>query len=211
MGPVARRRGDQLAWSRRLTRIRRACDNGRMDARRDIIDRIESLGIRYLLTGSEALAVLGIAYRATNDIDLVVDLDPTVYESRVRPAFEPDYIVSTLIPVAGKWLGSVIHVRQVVKADLVIRAADRWGAEALVRATRVEDPGFGSVVVSTPEDLLLAKLEFAEGDLEGMQGRDCVRLLELIGDGLDRAYIRGHAARLGLVASLAEVERRARA
>lgn len=75
-------------------------------------------------------------------------------------------------------------MRQVVKADLVIRAADRWGAEALVRATRVEDPGFGSVVVSTPEDLLLAKLEFAEGDLEGMQGRDCVRLLEIIGERL---------------------------
>jgi hypothetical protein len=182
-----------------------------MDARRDIIDRIEGLGIRYFLTGSEALAVLGIAYRATNDVDIVLDLEPGAFETRVRPAFEPDYLVSSLIAVAGKWLGSVIHVRQVVKADLVIRAADRWGAEALARASRIEDPGFGSVVVSTPEDLLLAKLEFAEGDLEGMQGRDCVRLLAAVGDGLDWGYVRGHAARLGLAASLAEVEHRAHA
>jgi hypothetical protein len=182
-----------------------------MDARRDIIDRIERLGIRYFLTGSEALAVRGIAFRATNDIDLVVDIEPAAYESRLRAAFEPDYVVSSLIPVAGKWLGSVIHVREVVKADLVIRATDPWGVDALARASRVDDPGFGSILVSTPEDLLLAKLEFAEGDLEGMQGRDCVRLVGLLGDRIDRTYVRGHAARLGLVASLEEVERRARA
>ncbi|HYO43905.1 MAG TPA: hypothetical protein VES19_11970 [Candidatus Limnocylindrales bacterium] len=182
-----------------------------MDARRDIIDRIEGLGIRYFLTGSEAMAVLGIAFRATNDIDIVIDIEPSAYESRLRSAFEPDYLVSSLVPVAGKWLGSVIHVRQIVKADLVIRAADPWGIEALARATRVDDPGFGKVNVSTPEDLLLAKLEFAGGDLEGMQGRDCVRLLALVGDQLDLAYVQGHAARLRLTDSLAEVERRAHA
>ena len=69
-----------------------------MDARRDIVERIERLGIRYFLTGSEAMAVPGIAFRATNDIDIVLDLDPAAYEARLRPAFDPDYVVSSLTP-----------------------------------------------------------------------------------------------------------------
>ncbi len=58
-----------------------------MDVRRDVIDRLEAAGIGYFVTGSEALAVLGIAHRATNDIDLVVDVGPTAYESLLRPLF----------------------------------------------------------------------------------------------------------------------------
>ena len=102
-------------------------DNRPMDVRRDVIDRLEAAGIGYFVTGSEALAVLGVAYRATNDIDIVADLTPALYESLLRPLFEPDYLVNDLIHVPGKWLGSVIHVEAVGKADLIMRDPDGWG------------------------------------------------------------------------------------
>jgi hypothetical protein len=179
-----------------------------MDVRRDVIERLEAAGIDYFVTGSEALAALGVAYRATNDIDLVLDLQPSAYVSRLRPLFEPDYLVNDLIRVPGKWLGSVIHVEAVGKADLILRETDDWGASAFARRRLLEDPALGSVWITTPEDLLIAKLEFADGNLDGLQGRDCVRIAQAI-PSLDAPYLREHAASLGLERLLDEVLTRA--
>ena len=179
-----------------------------MDVRRDVIERLGAAEIDYFVTGSEALAVLGIAYRATNDIDLVVDMAPSAYESRLRPLFEPDYLVNDLIRVPGKSLGSVIHVESIGKADLILRDPDGWGASAFERRRRIDDPGLGSTWVTTVEDLLLAKLEFTDGNLDGLQGRDCIGIAQALRD-LDLAYLRRHAASLGLVPLLEEVLARA--
>lgn len=194
-----RLRSTWLAW---------ATHNPAMDVRRDVIDRLKAAGIDYYVTGSEALAALGVAYRATNDIDLVLDLEPSAYGSRLRPLFEPDYLVNDLIRVPGKSLGSVIHVESVGKADLILREPDDWGASAFARRHLIEDPALGGVWVTTPEDLLIAKLEFAEGNLDGLQGRDCVRIVQAIPD-LDVAYLQVHAASLGLETLLDEVLARA--
>jgi len=83
------------------------------------------------------------------------------------------------------------------------------GADALRRAVEVDDPDLGTVRVSTVEDLLLAKLDFADGDLDGLQGRDIGRLLMTHGDGLDDTYLRRHAIGLGVSALLDEAARRA--
>lgn len=179
-----------------------------MDVRRDVIDRLEAAGFAYFVTGSEALAVLGVAFRATNDIDIVLDLAPSAYESRLRPRFEPDYLVNDLVRLPGKWLGSVIHVQAVGKADLILRDPDGWGASAFERRRRIDDPGLGSVWVSTVEDLLVANIEFTEGALDGLQGRDCIRIAQAV-PGLDLAYVREHAASLGLEDLLDEVLARA--
>jgi hypothetical protein len=175
-----------------------------------VIERLGAAGIGCFVTGSEAMAVLGIAYRATNDIDLVLDLDPSEYDLRLRPAFEPEYLVAPLLHVGRRWMGSAIRSRgEIYKADFVIREPDPWGADALERAIAVDDPGLGNVRVSTVEDLLLAKLEFADADLDGLQGRDIARLLVAYGDRLDDAYLRRHAAGLGVTAVLDEAIRRA--
>lgn len=185
-------------------------DNPRVDGRRDVIDRLTATGIPCFVTGSEAMAVLGIAYRATNDIELVLDLEPADYERRLRPAFEPEYLVAPLLHVGNRWMGSAIRSRgEVHKADFVIREPDPWGTDALGRAAEVDDPGLGVVRVSTAEDLLLAKLEFSGGDLDGLQGRDIIRLLGASWDRLDNAYVRRHALGLGLTDLLSEALRRA--
>jgi hypothetical protein len=181
-----------------------------VDTRRDVIDRLDAAGIRCFVTGSEAMAILGVAYRATNDIDLVLDLDPAGYDRRLRPAFEPEYLVASLLHVGHRWMGSAIRsVGEVYKADFVIRAAEAWGSAAMARAVEIDDPGLGRVHVSSAEDLLIAKLEFAEGDLDGQQGRDVGRLLAALGQGLDVEYVRRHAAALGFAGPLEEALRRA--
>ena len=106
-------------------------------------------------------------------------------------------------------MGSAIRTRDVAsKADFVIRDPDPWGLAAFERSAFVDDPAIGRVRVSTAEDLLLAKLEFADDNLDGLQGRDIARILGARVP-LDDGYLRSHAAGLGLSALLDEAMRRA--
>jgi hypothetical protein len=54
------------------------------------------------------------------------------------------------------------------------------------------------VWVATAEDTIVAKLEWARAGQSERQIRDVVGILELSGDGLDRAYIEHWIAELGL-------------
>lgn len=176
-----------------------------VDARADAVGRLEAAGIGYYVTGSEALAIHGLAYRQTNDIDLVLGLDPDAYELLLRPLFEPDYLVNALIRVPPRHLGSAISRAQAAKADFVLRDPGRWPAAAMARRQRMDDPSLGPVWVSTLEDVLIAKLEWSEGDLDGIQGRDA-KVIAATGD-LDLEYLRDQAAGLGLSGVLGAVLR----
>ena len=168
-----------------------------IDIRRDVVTRLDRASIEYYVTGSEAMAIHGIAFRQTNDTDFVLAMEPDDYEVRLRPAFEPAYLVNALETHPPRWLGSAIHVRAVAKAVFVIRTRGPWPNEAFERRLRIEDPLIGPVWVSTLEDLLLAKLEWSDGLLSGLQGQD-VRAIATAGVQLDAAYLRRHAAGLGL-------------
>ncbi len=181
-----------------------------MDVRRDVIDRLEAAGVPYYVTGSEAMAIHGIAFRATNDIDIVLGISPAAYEALLRPRLEPDYVVNDLVAVPPRWLGAAIATDASGKADLILRAGGAWADAAMDRRMRVQDPGIGSVWVSTPEDLLVAKLEWSGGDLSGLQGRDLAALVAAMDRRLDWSYVEAHATRLGLGGILEEVRSRAR-
>lgn len=174
-----------------------------MDARREALARLDRAGIRYYVTGSEALAALGIAHRFTNDVDVVIEIAPAAYEPEIRQRFEPDFLVNSLIPTGRRWLGSLVAVADATKVDLIIRRGDAWAAEAFERRIRIDDPGLGQVWVSSVEDLLLAKLEWSEGDLGGVQGRDIRRIIDAVPE-LEMAYVRRHAIALGIARVLDE-------
>jgi hypothetical protein len=175
-----------------------------LDARRDVVRRLEVAGIGYYVTGSEAMAMHGIAFRQTNDTDFVVAIEPADYERRLRPALEPDYMVNPLVEHPPRWLGSAIHVRSVTKADFIVRQSGPWPDDAHARRVLLDDPSMGPVWVASVEDLLLAKLEWSDGDLSGLQGKDAHAITAMPGT-LDRAYLRRHAASLGIDSLLEQV------
>jgi hypothetical protein len=168
-----------------------------MDPRHDIIARLERTTVPYYVTGSEAMAAHGLGYRLTNDIDVILDVDIAAYDRRIRREFEPDYVVNALLAVDRWWLGSAIGVATVAKVDFIVRRPDAWGREVFGRRVRIDDPGLGTTWVATIEDILLAKLEWAQGDLAGLQGKDIERIIEAVPD-LDRTYLERQAAVLGL-------------
>ncbi len=179
-----------------------------MDVRRDVIDRLRADSIDYYITGSEAMAIHGIAYRSTNDIDIVLGIDSHEYEDRIRPLFEPAYLVTDLIRTQSRWLGGAVSLLGVGKADMIIRDRGPWADSAFRRRVLVDDPELAEAWVSTPEDLVIAKLEWSEGSLDGLQGRDIVRLIETVSD-LDWRYMTEQATALGLADLLEAARRRA--
>jgi hypothetical protein len=170
---------------------------------RDVIRRLEAAEIEYFVTGSVALGAWA-TFRQTNDVDIVIHIPPADYESRLRPAFEPDYIVNSLSPRGIKWLGAVISIAEAQKADMIVRGPDEWGEDAFARRVRIADPALGDVWVSSPEDLVIAKLEFSEGGRSPRQLDDCRVIVRTRRD-LDWEYLERHAEGLGLRSLLAAV------
>lgn len=162
---------------------------------RDVLDRLERLGLAWYVTGSWALAVYAEP-RMTRDIDIVVAASTVDYERVMRPAFEPDFLVNDPIDLGGRWLGGLIHRREIVRVDLILARADPWAAEAMRRRQRLEHPTLGWIDVITAEDLILAKLEWSEGTSE-LQLRDVRSVIRLMPD-LDWAYLERYAAVMGI-------------
>jgi hypothetical protein len=127
----------------------------------------------------------------------VVHIHPDEYETRLRPAFGPDFIVNALSAHGLRWLGAVISIAEAQKADMTIRRPDDWGESAFARQVCVRDPVLGPVWVSSPEDLIVAKLEFSGGGLSQRQMDDC-RVVVRVRRDLDWEYLERHAANLGL-------------
>lgn len=173
-----------------------------MNVERDVLDRLERLGIRYFVTGSWALSVHAEP-RMTRDLGLVLDLDLADYERRVRPAFEDAYLVNDVIDGRGRAMGGLIHRTEIVRVDLMVGRRDVWAKEALERSRVVDHPGLGRARVISAEDLILAKLEWS-GGISELQLRDCRSVVRIAPD-LDWDYLERYAAILGVPALLESV------
>lgn len=166
-----------------------------MNIERDVLGRLERLDGRWYLTGSWALAVYAEP-RMTRDIDVVVEATPADYESRIRPAFDGDFLVNDPIDLGGRWIGGLIHREELVRVDLIFGRTDTWARSAMDRRNRLDHPTLGPVWVLTAEDLILAKLEWSEGTSE-LQLRDVGSIIRLV-DALDWAYLERYAAALDI-------------
>ncbi len=169
----------------------------------DVVRRLEALGLAYYVTGSWALASYAEP-RMTRDIDIVVDCMASEYEARIRPAFADAYLVNDPIPVGGRYIGGLIHRTEISRADLIFGRADDWALSAMARRRRVDHPILGPTFVISPEDLVLAKLEWSDGGSSELQLRD-VRSIIRLNEDLDWAYAERYAAVLGLTTLLETV------
>lgn len=170
----------------------------------EVVDRLNELGIDFMVTGSLALGYY-VEPRMTRDIDLVIELD------RFEPgafivAFRDEYYVPEELVLSSTERGAMFNIireKSVVKVDFVVRRqgdfrAMEFGRRRLVRIDEIECP------VVAAEDLILSKLLWLEQTGSAIQSRDVKSLLETAG--LDRDYLLGWAARLGVRAKLEELE-----
>ena len=166
-----------------------------MTIERDVLERLEALGRRWYVTGSWALAAYAEP-RMTRDIDVVIEASAADYAALIRPTFDSDFLVNDPIDLGGRWMGGLIHRTELVRVDLIFGRSDVWSKAAMDRRQTIDHPTLGPVWVLTPEDLVLAKLEWSDGTSE-LQLRDVRSIIRLV-DGLDWGYLERYAAVLGM-------------
>jgi len=155
----------------------------------------DTLGIRYVVGGSLASSVYGIP-RATQDVDLVADLQLTHVDSVMSALANEFYIDADMIRDAIARCASfnVIHLATMFKADVFIQKNDAWSRGEIARA-RIEqlDTPEGQVTIcfASPEDTLLHKLVWYKlgNQVSDRQWSDILGILNVQGSGLDHAYL----------------------
>lgn len=164
---------------------------------------LEELGVPYFIGGSVASTLYGMV-RTTQDVDIVARLQNEHLEpfvKRLQPEF---FIDEQMVADAVRRHASfnIIHRDSMFKVDVFISEGRRFAEKQFTRARREalsSDPEI-SALVSSPEDTILAKLDWYRkgGEVSERQWRDILGLLKMQGASLDQEYLHVTAGELQL-------------
>jgi hypothetical protein len=173
-----------------------------------VLQAFEQLGVAYYVGGSVASSVYGMP-RATLGVDLVADLNAEQIQALVQRLQDAYYISEDAALDAVKQRSSfnVIHLPTMLKLDIFVRKARAFDDEAFRRARQelVDEASGLTLTLPSPEDILLAKLEwYRQGaEVSDRQWSDILGILKVQGAALDLPYARHWASSLGVADLLA--------
>ncbi|RKX76897.1 MAG: hypothetical protein DRP87_10625 [Spirochaetes bacterium] len=156
-----------------------------------VIQALDQAGIKYMLTGSIASSLQGEP-RSTHDIDIVISIQKPEAKKLVE-AFPPScfYIdeESVVDAIDKKSMFNLIDVSAGGKVDFWILTYEPFDRTRFQRRIREEFMGL-KMMVSSPEDTILAKLRWAKlsGGSE-KQFTDALRVYEVQYGELDIDYL----------------------
>jgi hypothetical protein len=167
------------------------------DVFKNVRNALEEANIPYMVTGSIASSVHGIP-RATQDIDVVIDPSREQLLALISKFTEPDYDADrddALDAFRRRSMFSVIDRRGIWKIDFIVRKVRPFSKREFDRRQQIEIFDM-PVYAATPEDVLLAKLEWAQLGESERQIRDAAGIIEIQGEKLDAEYVERWAAAL---------------
>lgn len=162
---------------------------------RDVSEKLSSAGINYMLTGSFAMNYYAEP-RMTRDIDIVIDVDEKDTD-RLAQLFDPEYYIprgALARAVANRTLANIIHIRDIVKVDLIVRKTGEYRRLEFERRRQVVIEGVTIWIVSK-EDLIISKLFWAKDSISELQLGDVKNLLR---SGYDVKYLTEWTEKLDL-------------
>jgi hypothetical protein len=166
---------------------------------RRITVALEANAIPYMLTGSLASSMYGVP-RATNDIDVVI-LPTREQLMAVVQLFQRTGL--TAAPEAAaealrrRSQFNIVDLPHGLKVDLIIRKDREFSVVEFGRRETHEVEGV-RLTIATPEDVLLAKLEWSKIGESERQLIDAAGILTVQGVSLDMPYIEHWVHELGL-------------
>lgn len=164
-----------------------------------LIAELRAAGIPMMLTGSVASSYHGRP-RMTRDIDLVIDPDAAHLDAFVSRLIALRLYVDADVAreaLSQRTQFNVIDPETGWKADLIIRKDRPFSREEFARREEADLP-FGSMAVARAEDVILAKLEWAQTGQSERQLDDVRGIIAVSGDRLDLDHIDRWAAELGV-------------
>jgi hypothetical protein len=172
-----------------------------------VVDAFERLDIPYLIGGSMASALYGVA-RSTMDADLVADLSQKKVDALVEALNTDFYIDAEMIRDAIRYHSSfnMIHLNSMFKVDVFIKQDRPFDhAQFQRRVEYLIIPNLQlRAFIATAEDIILAKLEWYHlgGKVSDRQWRDILGVLKVQAGRLDLDYLHQMAAELGITTLL---------
>lgn len=157
-----------------------------------VLDALVRLGVRHFVGGSIASSAHGIP-RASIDADVVAELLPA-HAAPLAAALRSAYYVPEQRleeAIASRASFNLIHLQSMVKVDVFVSRDRPFDRRALDRVRPAPLEGGGGIPVSSPEDTVLAKLEWFRrgGEVSERQWTDVVGILRA-GGNLDEGYLR---------------------
>lgn len=169
---------------------------------RDFVLKANELGIEYMVTGSFAMSAYG-EIRFTRDIDVVVQITEKDV-ARITRKFETEYYVSDESirnAIARKSMFNVISNTHGGKVDCIVMKDDEYARYSFTRRWKASVSGL-DFWVTTKEDLIIAKLNWARDSHSEMQIRD---IANLTSSEYDSIYVSEWIERLDLNGIWSEV------
>lgn len=166
-----------------------------------VTQTLEQIGIPYAVGGSLASSLHGVM-RSTLDVDIVADMKLEHVRPLVAALAQEFYADDDMMREAIERHSSfnLIHYETAFKVDIFIRkrrAFDQMQLKRRRMAVIATDPE-RSIYVVSPEDTILAKLEWYRmgGEVSDHQWRDILGILKVRGEELDLDYLRQWASAL---------------
>lgn len=166
-----------------------------------VAQTLEQLGIDYAVGGSLASSLHGVM-RSTLDVDIVADMKMEHIQPLVAALSKEFYADDEMMRDAIEHRSSfnLIHYETAFKVDIFIRklrAFDQMQLERRRTSVIATDPE-QSVYIVSPEDIILAKLEWYRmgGEVSDRQWRDILGVMKIRAGELDLAYLRQWANEL---------------
>ena len=166
-----------------------------------VAQTLERLGIPYAVGGSLASSLHGVM-RSTLDVDIVADMRLEHIQPLVAALSKEFYADDEMMKDAIEHRSSfnLIHYETAFKVDIFIhkaRAFDQMQLERRRTSVIATDPE-ESVYVTSPEDVILSKLEWYRmgGEVSDRQWRDILGVLKTRAGELDLEYLRKWAYEL---------------
>jgi hypothetical protein len=157
---------------------------------RRVVAALDDAGVPYMVTGSLASSLHG-APRSTQDIDVVVAPDRESLERLLDSFPASEYYVSrnsALTALRESSMFNVIDHASGWKIDFIIRKAREFSRREFDRRIRTSALGM-ALYVATPEDVVIAKLEWAKRSGSERQVEDAAAIIRTQGDLLDTTYV----------------------
>ena len=158
------------------------------------------LAIPYFVTGSMASFLYGEP-RLTQDIDIVADIQEGHIAALLRSFPVTEFSIdgsSIRRAILAKSQFNIIHPSSGNKIDVIIPKGDPFDRGRFERRRSVRTPDGLTIPYSSPEDIIVSKLEFYRAGRSEKHLRDIAGIIKISGEELDRGYIASVTQEKGL-------------